>query len=268
MMMRKLFALSAAAALLATLSAVGTATAQVDGVENPASVSLVHAAPFAGEASTVTVCIGGEAVFSNFIVGDAIRIDTIAGTFDVDIYVGADRTCEGEPALGETLTLVTGDNLSAIVHFDAEGVLALSVLPNPVECLPAGQGRLVGRHMAVAGPVDATVDGTLVEFGLANGNQVAQDLPAGTYALSIVSAEDPAAVVVPTTEVAITDATVTVLTVYGNNILAPAALFFPTTPTTPVGVITQQFAVDTCPEPTPEPEPEPEPVVARPAFTG
>jgi hypothetical protein len=264
--MRKFIGATAAAVLIATLAlSTAPAGAVPETPEDAASVTLVHAAPFGPNGSTVTVCLNGEPLLGTFVVGDTVTLETIAGTYNAAIYVGAEQPCSGEPALAATLTLAAGDNLSVIAHFTAEGALKLTTLANPVECTPPGQGRLVGRHMAAAGPVDAIINGDLVDFNLANGAQVAENLPAATYAISIVSAADPSGVVVPTTDVTIKDGVVTIITVYGNNGLVPTQ---PLPVLVPVGVIVQEIDVESCEVPAPTPEQPAEPTVAKPAFTG
>jgi hypothetical protein len=247
--MFKVLGATATAILLATL--LGTAAPA--GAQDTASVTLVHAAPVVPDSpSTVTVCVDGQPAVPAFNLGDTLTVALPAGTYAGAIFLGANQDCAGEPALAAPLTVAAGDNVSVIAHLNAAGAPTLTVLPNPVECTPAGSGRLVGRHMAVAGPVDAIVDGTLLPLGLANAQQVAQDLPAGTYALSIVIAGDATQVVVPTTDVTIADATATILTVYGNNDGGP------------VGVISQTIALATCAAAATTPDI----VVSRPSFTG
>jgi hypothetical protein len=247
--MFKVIGAAAAALLLATL--IGTAAPA--GAQDTASVTLVHAAAIVPDSpSTVTVCVDGAPAIAAFNLGDTVTVDLPAGTYDGAIFLGADQDCAGEPALRAPLTVSAGDNVSVIAHLRADGSPTITVLPNPVACTPVGEGRLVARHMAVAGPVDAIVDGELLPLGLTNANQVSQDLPAGTYAISVVAAADTSQVVVPTTDVTITDASVTILTVYGNNDGAP------------IGVIAQSIAVASCPAVPVAPEI----ITSSPTFTG
>jgi hypothetical protein len=245
--MLKVIGATATAVLLATF--IGAAAPA--GAQDTASVTLVHAAAIVPDTpSTVTVCVDGAPAIPEFNLGDTVTVELPAGTYDGAIFLGANQDCTGEPALRAPLTVSAGDSVSVIAHLSADGSPTITALPNPVECTPAGQGRLVARHMAVAGPVDAVVEGDLLPLGLANGNQVSQDLPAGTYAISVVAASDASQVVVPTTNVTIPDATVIILTVYGNNEGAP------------VGVISQSIPVASCPVAAPEA------ITSAPSFTG
>ena len=80
-----------------------------------------------------------------------------------------------------------------IAHLDAEGTPTLAVFENDTSAIEAGNGRLVVRHTAAAPAVDVKANGAVAFSNLANPNEAAADLPAGTISAEVVptGADEP-----------------------------------------------------------------------------
>jgi hypothetical protein len=180
--MKRIVVLMAAALGLVVLPATPVA-GQATG-----AVTIVHAATYdAGQSLTVTLCIDGEVVDGSFETEEILGpLDLEPGTYDVEIFIGTDQPCEGEPDIQADLEVAAGDDVTAAAVWTSLGT-NIVVWPNDSDCLDADQARVTVRHGAYTdGPVDvvATVGGTettLVE-GLDEEEQATLEVPAGTVA--------------------------------------------------------------------------------------
>ncbi|MDQ1462613.1 MAG: hypothetical protein QOI08_4097 [Actinomycetota bacterium] len=113
-----------------------------------------------------------------------------AGTHQVDVRLAA-QPSTSPPALSAKITVTAGQNESAVVHLGANGKPELSVYPDQVGAIPAGQARVIVRHDAAAPPIDVHVDATRVATALANPAQAATQVKAGTYRVSVTKTGTP-----------------------------------------------------------------------------
>jgi hypothetical protein len=188
--MRKLVALAVLAlgvALFPTGAGAGTA--------GTGAVTIVHAATYdAGQSLTVTLCVDDEVVDGSFETEEILGpLDLEPGTYNVEIFIGTDQPCAGEPDIQADLEVAAGDDVTAAAVWTSlgpdsgHGGPSIVVWPNDSGCLDADQARVTVRHGAYTdGPVDvvATVGGTettLVE-GLDEEEQATLEVPAGTVA--------------------------------------------------------------------------------------
>ncbi|MCB2411626.1 DUF4397 domain-containing protein [Demequina sp. TTPB684] len=95
------------------------------------------------------------------------------------------------PIIGPALTsLEEGGHVSVVAYLTDEGVPALASFEEDVKPTVVTDGaRLVVRHVASAPAVDVLVDGTALASGVMSGDDVAEEVTAGDYALSVASAE-------------------------------------------------------------------------------
>jgi hypothetical protein len=260
---------------LATLLAVVLALIPFAGggaQSSPSQVYAIHGIDVGGGPGgfPVTVCVDGAVLLGDFRTGDIegpVALD--AGSYAVDVYVGADQPCDGEPAIGEVFDVPSGADLSIIAYWEAGEGPALTALANDTACLPDGSARVTARHLADAGPVDVIADGGPLFEDLANGSQAGADVPAGTYDVGVELVSG--GTVIPTTPVDLAAATNTIVHVIGGSDSTPS-------------VLVQALAVDTCAEPdeptsttapavtpaspTPNPAPPAVAVSAQPQVTG
>lgn len=220
-------------ALVFALVPFGMSNAQGE----PSDVYAVHGIDVGGGIGgfPVTVCVDGGVLLSDFTTGDIEGpVPLEAGTYQVDVYLGADEPCAGEPAIGESFDVPAGASLAIIAYWEAGVGPALTALPNDVSCLDAGEARVTARHMADAGPVDVLADGAPLFEDLANGNQDMADVPASSYDVSVELVSG--GTVIPTTSLDLAASTNTIVYVIGGSDSAPS-------------VLVQELVVDTCEDP-------------------
>lgn len=172
--MRKVWTLLTAAALM--LITVVPAAAQ-----EGARIHLIHGIPD----TNVDVVAGGEVVFENFAFGETQDLSALAGATLEGLQVRLAGT--------ETVAIDAGDvalpasgNYTVIAHLTADGTPTLGVFANDTSSIAAGEGRLTVRHTAAAPAVDVLANGAVAFSNLANPNEAAADLPAGTVTASVV----------------------------------------------------------------------------------
>ncbi|MEO8695299.1 MAG: DUF4397 domain-containing protein [Acidimicrobiales bacterium] len=109
-----------------------------------------------------------------------------AGPHAVEVRAtGAPTT---SPALlAATLNIPAGSRQSAVVHLSATGQPAMTVYPDDISTVPAGQARVVLRHAAAAPPIDVQIDQQVVAAALTTAAQTARQLPAGSHAVAVQS---------------------------------------------------------------------------------
>lgn len=148
----------------------------------PTRVHLIQGVPDA----SVDVAIGGRTAIS----GLGFR-----GTYDLSALgsrlpaLTVTRAGTGEVLLAAgDVQLPEGENVTVVLHLKVDGSVGLASFANDVSPLPAGQSRLIVRHLAAAPPVDVLSAGKAVFENLANGGEVQADLPPGTVSASLVPA--------------------------------------------------------------------------------
>ena len=188
--MRKSLPLAATAALGIALAG-GAAPAHADyHDEAEAQLSVLHGVPD----MPVDVYVDGELTLDDFNPGDlAGPLELPAGDYEIAI-TAADAEDASDPVLGPVdLSLSEGMNYTAAAHLSADGEPTVTAFENDTTELDAGEGRLVVRHLAAAPEVDIWGDGAVVVESLANPDEQALQLPAGTVeaAVSLAGESDP-----------------------------------------------------------------------------
>lgn len=176
-MKKTTFALALAALLAFAVPAAGAQ-------ESGGQVTVIHGIP----GLTVDVFVNGEATLEGFEPGDvAGPLELPAGDYELAIAPAG----EGIDAavLTGSATVTDGLNASIIANLTESGDPTISIFVNDTSTIDAGNGRLVVRHTAAAPEVDILLaDGTEVFAGVANGDEGAADVPAGSYDVEIAPA--------------------------------------------------------------------------------
>ena len=190
--MKKTAALLSAAALAAVPLAM---TAPASASQAEATVSVLHAVPDL----TVDVYANGEELIPDFTPGtltDPLQLP--AGTYDLQVFADGDAPGNGEPAIeANGVEVPAGANATVVAHLDADGNPVLTPFVNDVSATEAGQARVVVRHTAAAPAVDVRADGEVLFPGLANPDEAAADVPAGSYSADVTLAGANEAVLGP-----------------------------------------------------------------------
>jgi hypothetical protein len=163
------------------LSGLGyAARAQAD----TGTVTVVHGVPDL----TVDVYVNGNLTLEDFAPGTITDpLELPAGDYALEIYPADADPEASDPAISGSTTLPSGANASVIAHLDEMGAPTLSVFVNDVSATEAGSARVVVRHTAAAPAVDVLVDGAPAITNLANPDEAAADLPAGTYSAAVAA---------------------------------------------------------------------------------
>lgn len=142
----------------------------------PGAVTVVHAL----RGLVADVYLDGAIVLQTFQPErstDALRVP--AGPHTVDVRVSG-SPATSTPALSGTLDVPTGGRLSAVIHLTADGQPTMTAYTDSLTPVPAGQARVIVRHVAAAPAVDVAVDQSQVAAALANPTEGEADVPAGT----------------------------------------------------------------------------------------
>lgn len=175
--MKRLLTLVAVVAVLLLPSA---AIAQDEG-----SVTVVHGVPDLD----VDVWVNGEATLEGFTFGTVTDPLTLpAGDYEIEIYPAGTDPDGNDPALAATATVTAGLNATIVAHLTEAGDPTLTVFVNDTSAIDAGSGRVTARHVAAAPTVDILANGDALFAGVSNPQEGAADVPADTYAVSIVPA--------------------------------------------------------------------------------
>jgi hypothetical protein len=183
--MKRLILLFAVALGIAVLPATPVAG------QDTGAVTIVHAATYdAGQSLTVTLCVDDEVLDGSFETEEILGpLDLAPGTYDVEIFIGADQDCaEGTADIQADLEVAAGDDITAAATWPSTGP-TIVVWDNDSECIEAGQSRVTVRHAADSQgqPVDvgAEVGGarTILVSDLGEGEQQTIEVPAGTTAV-------------------------------------------------------------------------------------
>ena len=191
--MRRLTAVSAAAAAVALPLALTTPAAAAD----DASVVVVHGVP------DLTVDVYGsadasysaeEVLLEDFAPGTVTGAVALpGGTYNLAVFPAGDDP-SGDPAIeANDVDVPAGANISVVAHLDESGTPTLTPFVNDTSPTAAGEGRLVVRHTAAAPAVDILAGGEPVFTGLTNPNEESADLAAGSVsaAVALAGTTDP-----------------------------------------------------------------------------
>ncbi|MFC5061930.1 DUF4397 domain-containing protein [Actinomycetospora atypica] len=179
--------LTRAAGVALVASAVALGTAGVASAQDTATgtVYVVHGIP----KTPVDVYVDGERAIDDFEPGTVEGpLPLPAGPHQVAVFPADAADDSGRALLSAQADLPAGGNVTLAAHLDAQGQPALTPLVNDVSAVPAGQARVVVRHLAAAPAVDVLADGKPVVSGITNPRQEALVVPAGTVSASVAAA--------------------------------------------------------------------------------
>jgi hypothetical protein len=186
--------------LLAVLVAATLFAASPASAQDGARIHLIHGIP----ETDVDVLVDGAAVIEGFAFGDIQDISSFAGQTLAGLQVVLAGTEDVAIDAGD-VTLPDSGNYSIIAHLDAEGTPTLAVFENDTSAIAAGEGRLTVRHTASAPAVDVLANDAVAFEGLANPNEAAADLPAGSISAAVVPTGETEPVVIGPADLGITD---------------------------------------------------------------
>ncbi len=168
------------AAAATTLATAPLATAQQTG-----AVYVVHGIPD----TPVDVYVDGQRALDDFQPGaNAGPVDLPAGAREVAIFPADAADGTGSPLLSASPEVPAGGNVTLVAHLSGGGQPTVTPFVNDVSSVPAGQARVVVRHTAAAPAVDVLAGGSPVISGLANPNQEALEVPAGSIPAAVAAA--------------------------------------------------------------------------------
>lgn len=188
--MRKPLIAGLAAGVLIALSSAMPATA----APGDASLTVFHGVPKV----TVDVYLDGKRAIDDFKPGMmAGPLAVPAGSHTIAITAG-DATDASKPIIGPiTVDLASGGNYTAVAHDKTDGSPTATLYTNDTSRIPAGQGRLIVRHVAAAPAVDVLAGGKAVISNLTNPGEKSLVLPAGTVSASVAATGTTAPVIGP-----------------------------------------------------------------------
>lgn len=200
----------------AALAIIGLGAAPALAAEEEATVSVLHLIPDV----TVDAYIDGTEAVGGFAPGELTDPMTIAaGSHDIQLYAEGDSPGTSEPAVEALdVDVAAGAQVTIAGHLTEAGEPALSVFLLDTEPVPAGQGRLTLRHLAAVPGADIRADGAVIVEGLRNGEEETLVVPAGTVSADLVRADTQGAgVLVPPTDLVITEGANTIVTAWGSE---------------------------------------------------
>ena len=189
------FVTGSAAGIAAALVVAAAALPASAATSGTASLAVLHGVPDL----TVDVWVDGTRTLDDFTPGTlAGPLDLPAGAHTV-VITAADAADVSQPAIGPVdLTLDAGGSYTAVAHLDPAGAPTATLFTNDLSAVPAGQGRLVVRHVAAAPAVDVLAGGTPVITNLSNPDEQSLTVPAGTVSAAVAAAGTTTPVLGPT----------------------------------------------------------------------
>ncbi|SFP09447.1 protein of unknown function [Geodermatophilus dictyosporus] len=193
------------------LLALGVAPASA---ADTATVSVLHAVPD----TPVDVYADGERLIDDFRPGtltDPLQLP--AGSYDVALFPADAADGSGTPLVSANgVSVPAGANATVVAHLTEAGQPVLTPFVNDTSAVPAGQGRVVVRHTAAAPAVDVRAGGQVVAPGLANPNEAALTVPAGTVSADVVLAGTDTVALGPA-DLTVTEGATTVVYAWGSQ---------------------------------------------------
>ncbi|TCK60159.1 DUF4397 domain-containing protein [Curtobacterium sp. PhB136] len=182
-----------AGALLTALALVVPATAAT-AAAGDATLSVLHAVP----GTTVDVYLDGARALDDFTPGTMAGPMMVPAGAHTLAITASDATDDSKPIIGPAdVSFTAGGNYTAVAHLKADGDPTATVFTNDTSAVPAGQGRLVVRHVAAAPAVDVLAGGKAVVSNLANPDEKALVLAAGTVSATVAATGTTAPVIGP-----------------------------------------------------------------------
>ncbi len=179
--MRRFISAASVGVLIAAGALIGAPAASA---ADAGMVYIIHGIPD----TPVDVYVDGAKALDDFQPGTVKGpLSLPAGSHKVAI-TAADATDASNPVLSGDATITAGSNVSLIAHLSASGAPTLTALVDDVSMIPAGQARVVVRHLAAAPAVDVRAGGKVVLAGVTNPRQGALIVPAGTISADVTLA--------------------------------------------------------------------------------
>ncbi|OIH93718.1 DUF4397 domain-containing protein [Curtobacterium sp. MCBA15_001] len=198
-------------ALLAALALTVPATT-ASAATSDATLSVLHAVP----KTTVDVYLDGKRAIDDFAPGTLAGPMTVPAGAHTLAITASDATDASKPIIGPVdVSLAAGSNSTAVAHLGTGGTPTATLFTNDTSAVPAGQGRLVVRHVAAAPAVDVLAGGKAVVSDLANPDEQALVLPAGTVSASVAATGTTAPVIGPA-DVAVQSGVDTIVYAWGS----------------------------------------------------
>lgn len=210
--MRKTLATGLGAGVLLAAAAAVFPSATATAASGEATLSVLHAVP----SVTVDVYLDGKRALDDFTPGKlAGPMMVPAGAHSIAITAG-DATDDSKPIIGPVdVTLDAGGDYTAVAHDDTSGKPTATLFTNDTSATPAGQGRLIVRHVAAAPAVDVLAGGKAVVTNLSNPDEQALELPAGTVSASVAATGTTDPVIGPA-DVTVTAGSDTIVYAWGS----------------------------------------------------
>ncbi|MEO5841610.1 MAG: DUF4397 domain-containing protein [Acidimicrobiales bacterium] len=152
----------------------------------------------AADTGTVTLVHGVRGLVADIYLDGAVALQVFqpertagpltvpAGAHAVEVRAaGSPPTTP--PLLSATLNVPAGSRQSAVVHLNSTGQPALTVYPDDLSAIPAGQARVVLRHAAAAPPIEVQIDRQVVVAALTTNAPAEEQVAAGTHAVAVAS---------------------------------------------------------------------------------
>jgi hypothetical protein len=111
-------------------------------------------------------------------------LDLPAGSHQIAVRKAGDPAA-ATPVLSGEATVPAGGNVSLVAHLSATGTTLLTAFGNDPRGIPAGQARLIVRHVAAAPAIDVLSGGRTLIGGLTNPEEKAVTVPAGTITVAV-----------------------------------------------------------------------------------
>ncbi|GAB3351775.1 DUF4397 domain-containing protein [Modestobacter lapidis] len=181
---------------------------------DPATVTVLHAIPDV----PVDVYANGEELIADFAPGTLTDpLELPAGEYDLEIFpVDADPATAEPTAELADVALTPGLDATVTAFLAEDGSPALVPFVNDVSVVPAGQARLVVRHVAAAPAVDVRADGTPLVEDLANPDEEMLLVDPGVVSADVVLAGEDTGVVDPV-DLELAEGVVTTVYAYGDE---------------------------------------------------
>ena len=205
--LRRLLALSGAAALSLAFFGIGSAQAA-----DNATVSILHGVPGA----TVDVYANGDALLKNFKPGTLTDPQMLpAGSYDLKIVKAGDGPDGDAIVEANNVKVPGGANITVVAHLTAKGKPALTPYVNDVSTISPGEARIIVRHDAAAPAVDVRAGGKPVFTDLTNPKEDSAEVAAGTIKADVVLAGKKDVVIGPAS-LKLTEGTTTIVYAWGS----------------------------------------------------
>lgn len=203
-----------AGALVVGTGAAPALAAEADPATDVATVTVLHAIADV----PVDVYANGEELIADFEPGtltDPLLLP--AGDYDLEIFpVDADPLEDEPTAELADVALTPGLDATVTAFLAEDGTPTLMPFVNDVSVVPAGESRLVVRHVAAAPAVDVRADGVPIVTGLENPDEESLVVDPGVVSADAVLAGTDTVAVDPV-DLDLAEGAVTTVYAYGSE---------------------------------------------------